>query len=197
MSDMVSLAVPRSIDTIRRVAQTVKHALGYDDLAYINAEHLLEFALPSILPSFIYDVKSVAEMGNNEGLASPDRDYIAIREDVYQGARRQWGRDRFTVAHEVGHLVLHQSENLVLRRSLRPDRPPAIFCQPEWQADTFAAELMMDFRLINQDDDERDIANRFGVSLSAARTRIKTLNRTWNSETKSEPNRRPGSRNKS
>lgn len=175
MSDIRSQAVPRSIDTIRWMALSVRDALGYHDVAQIRTTQMLEFALPKILPTFVYDVKTMAKMGENEGLASPDRDYIAIREDVWEGARGGRGRDAFTLAHELGHLILHQSENL-LQRQGRGD--PAIFCQPEWQADTFAAELLMDIRKITPSDTPHSISRRFGVSIACAKRRLHNLQRT-------------------
>lgn len=186
MSEIRSQAVPRSIDAIRGMAATVRDAVGYRDTAKIDACHLVEFALPHILPSFVYDIKTVAKMGENEGLALPDKDYIAIREDVYEGARRGRGRDMFTVAHELGHLILHQSENLVLRKGLGA---PAIFCQPEWQADTFAAEFLMDHRMITAADTPHTIARRFGVSMSCAQKRIRILTRTLGLRNENEPRR--------
>ena len=168
------------------MATKVRDALGYKDLAKISATNLIEFDLPRILPSFVYDIKTVAKMGENEGLASPDRDYIAIREDVYEGAQRGNGRDMFTVAHELGHLILHQSENLVLRKGLGD---PVIFCQPEWQADTFAAEFLIDHRLLSDWDTPHSITRRFGVSMSCAQQRIRVLKRNGVLANDNEPRR--------
>ena len=33
---------------------------------------------------------------------------IKIREDVYERAIKGYGRDRFTLAHELGHFLMHQ-----------------------------------------------------------------------------------------
>ncbi|WP_295175020.1 ImmA/IrrE family metallo-endopeptidase [uncultured Brevundimonas sp.] len=175
MSDMKAIATPRSTDSIRHMAHVIRDAVGYRDLAKIHAEHLLEVALPTVMPNFIYDIRTAKEMAGADGYAAPDRDYIAIREDVYFRARNGSGMDLFTVAHELGHLILHQSENMVLRRSASP---PAIFAQPEWQADTFAAEFLMDLRKIRPDDDATMIQRRFSVSVTAARRRIKFLQKT-------------------
>ena len=46
---------------------------------------------------------------------------------------------------------------------------------PEWQADTFAAELLMPASMITEDDTVFTVARRFGVSYSAARIRLNKL----------------------
>jgi Zn-dependent peptidase ImmA (M78 family) len=172
------------------LAATVKDTLGYGGRAAIPTTRLIEFDLPRALPSFVYDVQTMSQMGSNEGLASPDRDFIAFREDVWEGALRGRGRDRFTVAHEVGHLILHQKENIVLRRATSR---PAMLCRPEWQANTFAAEFLMDYRQIDPNDTEVELARRFGVSIGAASRRLRTLTMTGAFEQKSEPRLSPGS----
>lgn len=186
MSDLKAIAIARSVDTIRGLAQTVRDGLGYRDLAQIQPEHLVESALPVVLPSFVYDIKPRSRMHGAEGFAVPDRDYIAIREDVYQAARMGNGRARFTIAHELGHLLLHQSEHLVFERS---ERTTAKFRQPEWQADIFAAEFLMDLRKIRRDDNDVAIRQRFGVSITAARHRLAYIKRAGLTEELQEPTR--------
>ncbi|MBF0308957.1 MAG: ImmA/IrrE family metallo-endopeptidase [Magnetococcales bacterium] len=91
-------------------------------------------------------------------------------------------RDRFTVAHELGHYVLHyvmpsQAEN----KSLGPkafNRDGG--GRGESEANWFAAGFLMpeeDFRTAwNQENgDTYYVANRFGVSMRAATVRAKSL----------------------
>jgi Zn-dependent peptidase ImmA (M78 family) len=39
----------------------------------------------------------------------PQDSLIILREDVYEGAHAGNGRDRMTVAHEIGHLLMHKN----------------------------------------------------------------------------------------
>jgi len=91
----------------------------------------------------------------------------------YQSPRRQ----RFTMAHEFGHFVLHKSqlekrgrwEDELLMRS---DERNLI----EKQANEFASELLMpkkefEAAVKNGEDDVDKLANRFEVSIAAARYR--------------------------
>ena len=52
-------------------------------------------------------------MGDKHGETFPDEHIIRIREDVYLGAVNGCGRDGMTIAHEVGHLFLHDN-NLIM-----------------------------------------------------------------------------------
>ncbi|MCK0126941.1 ImmA/IrrE family metallo-endopeptidase, partial [Gelidibacter sp. F2691] len=83
-------------------------------------------------------------------------------------------RDRFTVAHEFGHWMLHT--NTPLARIGKRDNVPA-FERAEPQANQFAAELLMPRHLIYPADEARDLVNRFGVSWDAACFRLKYVKR--------------------
>lgn len=91
-------------------------------------------------------------------------------------------RDRFTIAHELGHYVLHylwrrrSNPGLVRMRALRKDSQ-----RVEWEANWFAAAFLMPEQLFRQRHEEvngniEDLAERFCVSKSAIETRIKNLN---------------------
>jgi len=85
-------------------------------------------------------------------------------------------RDRFTIAHELGHYFLHAKQGKVpgvAFRSLKYQRQ-------EWEANWFAASLLMPAEEFMQAyERERDpsvLASAFGVSVAAARVRIEALN---------------------
>jgi Zn-dependent peptidase ImmA (M78 family) len=98
------------------------------------------------------------------------------------------GSHRFTVAHELGHIVMH-AEHVLSQRQMTPlfDRPiePHQSKPMEIQADKFAAALLMprnqmfaQFRPILERDgfiNPQDVARTFGVSIQAAEIRLKTL----------------------
>jgi Zn-dependent peptidase ImmA (M78 family) len=100
-------------------------------------------------------------------------------------------RQRFTLAHELGHVQLHRPELEravhVDRGSLRRDALAAAGTDPtEIEANTFAAELLMpralllillDGRSVDLEDDVivASLAKRFRVSEAAMRFRLDTL----------------------
>lgn len=86
-------------------------------------------------------------------------------------------RKTFTLAHEFGHFVLHNGE-----RKFRLDfseRYTGAEAEDEMEANYFAGALLMPesmFRLINNlVSDDRLLARRFGVSVSAVKARKKWL----------------------
>ena len=80
-------------------------------------------------------------------------------------------RQRFTVAHELGHLMLHDLG--VLYRDERLDGTAPV----EREATTFAAELLMPFHEIEAlaPVAPEFVAERFGVSISAAQSRLRGM----------------------
>jgi len=86
------------------------------------------------------------------------------------------GRRRFTIAHEIGHFVLHPER-------CRPERGGAVNeagRMQEREADAFAAELLMPEYLVReavrqQGLDDARLADRFEVSRKAMQTRLRYL----------------------
>lgn len=87
-------------------------------------------------------------------------------------------RKRFTIAHELGHYVLHRNESDVFEdeiffRSGEKDLS-------EYQADNFAAELLMPKELFAGALNEKGctietLAKKFGVSYVATRIRLNNI----------------------
>ena len=87
---------------------------------------------------------------------------MRIRSDVYEGAVKGRPRDRFTLCHELGHYILHQPEFMSYARGDIPR-----YRQPEWQANTFAGELMAPYDLV-KDMSIEEIMKKCGMSRQAA-----------------------------
>ncbi len=85
-------------------------------------------------------------------------------------------RDRFTIAHELGHFFLHHNSQLCPKEGFTRRGSDRL----EWQANWFAAELLMpeDTFLAEAERcnrDEETLSRIFGVSKSAASVRLKSL----------------------
>lgn len=98
-------------------------------------------------------------------------------------------RDRFTIAHELGHLFIHfpivqkthPGDGMYATRWVDESNPDLI--RAEWEANWFAAAFLMPevifrsvFRSLNGSLELTSV--QFGVSIMAATIRAKTLNLT-------------------
>jgi Zn-dependent peptidase ImmA (M78 family) len=100
-------------------------------------------------------------------------------------------RQNFTIAHELGHLLLHDQEQLHVDRQfrvrLRSDVSSQGTDEGEQEANVFAASLLMPREFIDRDlanedyvdllDDDflHGLARKYGVSAQALAIRLKTL----------------------
>jgi Zn-dependent peptidase ImmA (M78 family) len=167
------IATPLSIRDIRAKAFALRKSLDLDNSPYFPIVEFVELILPQIIPEFEFHIGTEKETGDCHGLTYPEENCIKIREDVYINATNGKGRDRFTIAHELGHYILHKSQNIALARTT--SRRIEAYKNPEWQANTFAAELLMPVNLINPSDTVLYISDNFGVSFQAAKVRINKI----------------------
>ena len=149
---------------IRAVATSFRQLLNWDE-PYFPVVEVLEFGMPELLPGFVYQVCSEAELGDNHGLTYPDQRRIKIREDVYEAACEGEGFYRLTIAHELGHQLLHT--DLGLGRAIPTGDLPA-FRDSEWQANCFAGELLVCHKHARDCDGTEHAMRLFGVSRQAA-----------------------------
>jgi Zn-dependent peptidase ImmA (M78 family) len=157
---------------IREIAKLIRKACCIENEMYFPIVHFIEWYLPEIDPDFSLYIVPEAEMRDNYGLTNTAKHEMRIREDVYKGACAGNPRDRFTMCHELGHYILHQPDLISLARGAVPK-----YCEPEWQANTFASELMVPYELAKGKSVE-EIADECGMSIQAARIQYKICNKT-------------------
>jgi len=153
---------------IQMMVRDFRRRLGISKAVCVDILRIVENVLPQIFgDEYQFLVLPESEMGTNHGLTTPETLTIRIREDVYKRARAGQGRDRFTIAHELAHLWLHDGIVLGLARAGRNE----VICRqedPEWQANAFAGELLMDAYIIRPLTIE-EVARYCKVSQDAAR----------------------------
>ena len=100
---------------------------------------------------------------------------IYIKQSVMeQACRRSYKRGAFTLIHELGHYLLHYLQNDVRLTRESDDVEVPIYCDPEWQADTFASEFLMPYdECINMEPEE--IRKTYHVSRKAAEVRFNKI----------------------
>jgi len=133
------LVPPLSTKIIRSFSDQVRDVFVEETVVEFPIMDVLEFRMSAIFEGFYLDPRDAAFMGSDEGRVIPGTNCIALREDVYEGAWSGNRRDRFTACHELGHFLMHRT--ITLARTRGDD--DKIFCDAEWQADTFAGALMM------------------------------------------------------
>jgi hypothetical protein len=133
---------------------------------------VLETVLPVVdeTETFSFEVLDAEDMirrfkVNAHGMTVHSENTIALRNDVYRGACSGVGRDRFTAAHELGHFLLHKGEGLAFPRESTGAK---VYCDSEWQANTFAREFLVDIRYVVGLGGPAQVAAHFGVSSKVA-----------------------------
>jgi len=147
----------------------------YSIYTFFDIVFFFDIDLPKFDPEFSLVIDDKETLGECHGLTYPDRNEIHIREDVYERADNGSGRDRFTMAHELFHLLQHVKENISYARAAEGVDVPA-YRSPEWQADAFGVELLASSYLI-QNMNEQQVQEKCGVSASAARCQLRALQR--------------------
>ncbi|PWL03705.1 ImmA/IrrE family metallo-endopeptidase [Hallerella porci] len=165
-------ATALSIKDIRQIVKLIRKKCGLENCHNIPVCELFEWVLNKLFDEVEWEIVPKSKMAE-EGITFTGLHCIKIREDVYINACQGDGRARFTIMHEIGHFILHDPTRVALCR-LAPGERLRAFEDPEWQADTFAAEFLMDLDLI-KGMEYKQISAVCGVTFRAAQTRIAKL----------------------
>jgi IrrE N-terminal-like domain len=115
---------------------------------------------------------------------------LTLSPETYAELERDKPRARFSLGHEIGHIVLHPNELLrlatiphttaALLRATAPDHP--IYLDTEWQAHAFAGALLMPAAGLAALEarhgrlDLTTVRRTFNVSTPAAEIRLRVFN---------------------
>lgn len=186
--DAVAVVEKRTHQEIESTASLLRELLGLTPLEPVPMARLIELALPRVFDDFELHVLEDAEMPGVEASVHSTRMQMYMSETTYGALLNDQARARFTAAHEVGHIILHCGEHVRYARLARL----ADEVNPEWQADVFAAALLMPekgFRACKSIEEAQAV---FGVGFRAASKRAKTLKHKWKQKTGNR--RQPASR---
>lgn len=167
------LVEPKSRTDLREIAYLFRKWLSLEHVLFFPVVEVLDL-LSLINNDFNYEIVNDDILPNN---THADIDIktglIRIKESVFIGACNNRGRDRMTIAHEIGHFVLLCQYGFKLERSFSLEKIPA-YQDSEWQAKCFAGELMIPAHLV-KGMSKREIVEKCGVSPDAANTQYKHL----------------------
>ncbi len=102
---------------------------------------------------------------------SPGSVRITARQSVFTRAKMGVGRDRMTLAHELGHAVMHDGPPMARGLGAVGKSPVSwikTYESAEHQAKVFGSRLLIIDELAEDAVDAEDVSTRFGISLEAA-----------------------------
>lgn len=130
---------PMSTQALRGIADKIRDIFVEPGQIEFPIMDVLEFRFAQLVPDFVFDVQDRDAMGHDEGRVIAGSNTLILRQDIYEGAWNGVGRDRFTACHELAHYLLHREVAFSRTR----DDGDKIYCDAEWQADTFAGTLLV------------------------------------------------------
>jgi Zn-dependent peptidase ImmA (M78 family) len=106
-------------------------------------------------------------------LAFPGKVEIKIETSIYEKAKMRDGHALMTLAHELGHAVLHEKPVPLARPMIETIRPDYLraYESAEHQAKYFAAAFLMSRRTVLRSSSAEALAHECYVSLTAATIR--------------------------
>lgn len=164
------VARPLSRKKIREMTRKFREMVGLENEPFFPVVHFIEWYLMECGLSL--EIVTEEELRDTYGMTNTGTDTMVIREDVYNGAAQNNPRDQFTMCHEVAHFLLHRPESISYARGDVP-----VYKSPEWQANTFAAELMAPVHLIKNYSVE-EIMSKCGMSRTAAQIQYNECRKT-------------------
>ena len=156
----------KSREELRDLAGAFREMFGLRETLYFPIVEILDI-LGVVFDDFNYEIVEDDILPINIHADTDIRTgTVRIKQSVYDGACSGEGRDRMTIAHEIGHYFMLCRRGFHLERNFTNKKVPP-FCDPEWQAKCFAGELLVPAHLVwGMSTDE--IAKKCGVSYDAA-----------------------------
>jgi Zn-dependent peptidase ImmA (M78 family) len=170
-----------SDEDFENAARKLRVKLGIDDKVRLDPIDVLRKLKHH---GYIVDYVRIPDssMPEAEAKFDPDKGIVYIRESTYLAAERHEARASWTIGHEVGHFALNH--RTVRNRSSDPrliEKIAPTIRRDEAQAHKFAAAFLAPFHRaeFSPQTTAQQIANRFGISLRAATSRLEELNRIY------------------
>ena len=165
---MKAVSEPQSRNDIKEMALSVRRTLNLEEAVFIDVIRILE-ALPWIYEKEGFEMEICFDREldpKTHAYTDITNNRIVIKKTVYDRAVDGKGRDRLTIAHELGHYFLYKAFGVKL--TFRDESQEVkVYEDPEWQAKCFAGEFLMPKHIIeNMTIDE--IVRKCGVSRDAA-----------------------------
>ena len=165
---------PMSIININKITQALREIA--EDFINVNGRldivRLLDYLdKTDQLSCQIMDDNDWIKNGLNdiEAYVCHNTQCIYIKESVYISASDGNGRFRLTLAHELGHYILHLFQPIMARSK---DSAIKSYEDSEWQANCFAGLVLAPTNEVAQIANAQEISETFGITPKAAEVRL-------------------------
>ncbi|RTM01797.1 MAG: ImmA/IrrE family metallo-endopeptidase [Hyphomicrobiales bacterium] len=184
MADEFYVGRALSPAALARIAEAVRAKFGVADKIWVDIVDIVELELPKIINGYRFVVKPDKEM-TTPAYTKFNPITIYVSETVYIAACEGDNRSRMTLAHELGHVLLHSNfdeTKFDMHRRKQSNRriPQAVGPNSsEYQATRFAAFLLAPKSISKKYNDPKKLAAEAGISISAAEIAIKDANKYY------------------
>ena len=135
------------LTTPQMMAKAIKYRREFDiqHVELVDIVDILEFKLVLRYPNFTLAIMRDSAM-REDALAEPHKDMITVKESVYIAACGGNADARLTLAHELGHFLLHREKNVPMHKdqdgAVQPIKNMKATESIEEQADMFARHFL-------------------------------------------------------
>lgn len=168
-------AKPLSNESIAEIAYAWREAFGIEPYLHsVDVVKIVENVLPVVYPPFSLVIETASILDGIEAYTEFEPPTIVVRENVYMSAIKRDGRARWTFAHELGHLMLHDSAVPLARapEQYKKMQDLPAYASTEKQADKFAAAFLMPQWIVESFSCPIALSTACGVSYQAAKIQL-------------------------
>jgi hypothetical protein len=161
-------------DDVRQVARRLRAYFGVQDCCYVDVLACMkrgELLTHRGVQRLNYQVRPDNEMGINDGSTTFGRGVvtISVKQSVHETALLGVGRSRNTLAHELGHGVMHHGPEMYRRMTAsNTSKHILLFESAEHQAKVFAAAFLINDAEAVKLSSAEEISIQFGISFESA-----------------------------
>lgn len=168
---------PRSSKDIEAISLAWRDALGVPNDWAPNIVDLVESKVPKLVRAFALVIRRDGEMDDAEAFTEFQPPQIVVRESIYRNALKGHGRSRMTLAHELGHLVMHPGAAKPRASMAIASKNTPLYHSAEWQARKFASLFLLPTHIVLQFDSIEELVQCCKVSQQASEIRFEEVRR--------------------
>jgi hypothetical protein len=164
---------------IRVCALRSRALLGVNEQWNFSLVPIIENRLPEFIADYELHIDDPEQMNGADAYVANYPPRIVVAEPVYDSGWKNEPRARFTLAHELAHLLLHLEcldvPDAAAARLSPQHKKLSLPSRYEVQANLFAAEFLLPEHIVRLFSDPRELSQCCGVSHEAAERGMRRL----------------------